>query len=95
MADSGIWAGGEGLVGFFKHMGNRYSMPGARMVHMRLTPVIEVSADNRSAKGMWNSFGSNTIRGEGGKLEVNFQAREAPASSDLQSSSGRGVCDEG
>ncbi len=73
MADSGLWEGGAGVAGLFKHMGTKYSMPGALMVHMLLTPVIEVSADNQRAKGMWNSFGTNTIMGENGQLEAMWQ----------------------
>jgi hypothetical protein len=73
MADSGVWEGDAGVVGLFKHMGTKYSMPGALMVHMLLTPVVEVSHDSESAKGMWNSFGTNTIKGKDGQLEAMWQ----------------------
>jgi SnoaL-like domain len=74
MADSGVWTGGKGVAGLFMHMGTKYAMKGALMVHMLLTPVVEVSADNQSAKGMWNSFGTNTIKGKDGQLEAMWQA---------------------
>ena len=73
MADSGLWTGGEGVVKLFRHLGTKYAMPGALMVHMLLTPVVEVSTDRRTAKGMWNSFGTNTYLNDEGKLEAMWQ----------------------
>lgn len=73
MADSGTWEGAGGVQSLFRHMGTKYAMPGALMVHMLLTPVLEVSADNESARGMWNSFGTNTIKGKDGQLEAMWQ----------------------
>jgi len=74
MGDSGLWEGGAGVVALFQHMGRKYSMPGALMVHMLLTPVLEVGADNLSARGMWNSLGTNTCKGPDGRLEAMWQA---------------------
>ncbi len=74
MADSGLWHGREGVVQLFRHLGTKYSMPGALMVHLLTTPVIEVAADNHTAKGMWNSFGTNTYINDDGQLEAMWQA---------------------
>lgn len=73
MCDSGLWEGAEGVVELFKHMGGKYAMTGSLMVHMLLTPVLEVSEDGSRAKGMWNSFGTNTYRANDGTLEAMWQ----------------------
>ena len=73
MCDSGMWQGAEGIVKLFTHMGKKYAMPGELMVHMLLTPVVEVSPDGTRARGMWNSFGTNTYLAEGGKLTAMWQ----------------------
>lgn len=73
MCDSGLWEGQQGVIQLFKHMGTKYSMPGALMVHMLLTPVIEVSEDNQTARGMWNSLGTNTYKTNQGTLEAMWQ----------------------
>ncbi len=74
MCDSGLWQGGEGVQHLFKHMGAKYAMPGALMVHMLLTPVVEVDADGRRARGMWNSLGTNTYKANDGTLVAMWQA---------------------
>lgn len=73
MCDSGLWTGAEGVGCLFKHMGAKYAMPGALMVHMLLTPVLEVNEDNSLAKGMWNSMGTNTYKAADGSLEAMWQ----------------------
>ena len=73
MCDSGLWEGPDGLMHLFSHMGTKYSMPGSLMVHMLLSPVIEINNDNTRAKGMWNSFGTNTYLTKDGTLEAMWQ----------------------
>jgi len=73
MADSGLWTGGDGVVRLFQHLGTKYTMPGALMAHLLLTPVVEVSADRSRARGMWNSFGTNTYINDAGELEAMWQ----------------------
>jgi 5-methyltetrahydrofolate--homocysteine methyltransferase len=73
MCDSGLWQGAEAVAELFGHMGAKYAMPGALMVHMLLTPVLEVSADGERAKGMWNSLGTNTYAANDGTLEAMWQ----------------------
>lgn len=73
MCDSGLWQGPEGIGNLFRHMGTKYSMPGALMVHMLTTPVVEVNSDCTSAKGMWNSLGTNTYKTDDGTLEAMWQ----------------------
>lgn len=73
MGDSGLWTGTDGVVRLFQHLGTKYAMPGALMVHMLLTPVVEVSADRSRAHGMWNSFGANTYINDAGELEAMWQ----------------------
>lgn len=74
MCDSGLWEGPAKVGELFKHMaGSKYGMAGSLMVHMLLTPVIEVAKDGRTAKGMWNSFGTNTYKAFDGSLEAMWQ----------------------
>jgi SnoaL-like domain len=73
MADSGVWEGAEGVRTLFRHMATKYSMPGALMVHMLLTPVVEVDADDQGARGMWNSLGTNTYLDADGVLRAMWQ----------------------
>jgi hypothetical protein len=73
MGDSGMWEGPEGVMKLFQHLGTKYHMPGALFVHMLITPVVEVSKDGARARGMWNSFGTNTYLASDGKLEAMWQ----------------------
>jgi len=73
MCDSGLWEGPEGVIRLFQHMGAKYHMKGALFVHMLLTPVVEVNRDGTSARGMWNSFGTNTFIARTGSLEAMWQ----------------------
>jgi len=41
----------------------RPEVPGELHVHAMLTPVIEVAADGKTAKGVWDSFGPNINNG--------------------------------
>ncbi len=73
MCDSGMWEGPEGVIKLFQHMGTKYHMTGALFVHMLLTPVVEVAPDGGRARGMWNSFGTNTYLTKDGTLEAMWQ----------------------
>lgn len=74
LCDSGLWQGADGVTALFAAMGQKYTMAGSLMVHMLLTPVLEVSADGTRARGMWNSLGTNTYRANDGSLEAMWQA---------------------
>ena len=73
LADSGVYYGLEGVKKLFIILGGKYGFPGALGLHMLMTPVIEVSQDGKTAKGMWHSFGCNTIK-EGKELSAMWQA---------------------
>lgn len=73
MCDSGEWRGADGVGRLFQHMGGKYAMPGALMVHMLLTQVVEVNDDATRARGMWNSLGTNTYKANDGSLEAMWQ----------------------
>jgi len=73
LCDSGLWEGRDGVIRLFTHMGAKYARPGSLMVHMLLTPVVEVSADGVHAHGMWNSLGTNTYENGEGELEAMWQ----------------------
>lgn len=73
MADSGEWRGRDGVMQLFRHLGTKYAMPGALMVHLLTTPVIEIMPDGETAKGMWNSFGANSFLNHENKLEAMWQ----------------------
>lgn len=73
MCDSGLWQGRDGVIELFRHMGTKYAMAGSLMVHMLLTPVVEISRDRSRAKGMWNSLGANTYKAHDGTLEAMWQ----------------------
>jgi hypothetical protein len=53
--------GPEGMKGRFLQPGEapRGEVPGQLHVHAMFTPVIEVAADGKTAKGVWDSFGPN------------------------------------
>lgn len=73
LADSGEYYGIEGAKKLFGILGEKYEFPGALGLHMLMTPVIEVSKDGKTAKGMWHSFGCNTIK-EGNTIKAMWQA---------------------
>ena len=73
IADSGVFYGIEGVKKVFSLLGEKYAFPGSLGLHMLVTPVIEVSSDGKSAKGMWHSFGCNTIK-EGNQVSAMWQA---------------------
>jgi hypothetical protein len=70
---SGEYRGLEGVMKVFKIIGEKYKFAGGLPLHMILTPVIEVAKDGKTAKGMWHSFGCNTIQTEDG-LKAMWQA---------------------
>jgi hypothetical protein len=73
MADSGEYHGIEGVKHLFSILGEKYGFPGALGLHMLLTPVVEVSKDGKTARGMWHSFGCNTIK-DGDSIKAMWQA---------------------
>jgi hypothetical protein len=70
LADSGEYKGFEGVMTLFKILGEKYKFPGGLGLHMLMTPVVEVSKDGKTAKGMWHSFGCNTIQTENGLIAM-------------------------
>lgn len=74
LCDSGLWRGRDGVSELFARMGKKYAMPGSLMVHMLLTPVVEVTPDGSRARGMWNSLGTNTYLNDDGELNAMWQA---------------------
>ena len=66
LADSGEHRGIEGVKKVFSILGEKYRFPGSLGLHMLMTPVVEVSKDGKTARGMWHSFGCNTYKGEFG-----------------------------
>jgi hypothetical protein len=67
IADSGVYLGIEGVKRLFvKGMHAKHAIRGGLGLHMVSTPVIEVSRDGKTARGMWFTFGANTRRDETG-----------------------------
>jgi len=61
IADSGVYEGIEGVKRLFRTFGSRlFGRKGASALMMVMTPVIELSRDGNTAKGMWHSFGCYT-----------------------------------
>lgn len=73
MADSGIYEGFEGVVKLFQILGTKYHFPGGLGCHLLMTPIVEVAKDGMTAKGMWHSFGTNTILDDDGTLGAMWQ----------------------
>jgi len=73
LADSGVFYGIEGVKKVFSILHEKYGFPGSLGLHMLMTPVIEVSKDGKTARGMWHSFGCNTIKEEN-RLSAMWQA---------------------
>jgi hypothetical protein len=73
LADSGEYHGLEGVVTLFKILGEKYKFAGGLGLHMLMTPVVEVNKNGKTAKGMWHSFGCNTIQTED-RLKAMWQA---------------------
>ena len=42
----------EGVKTLFRILGEKYKFPGGLAVHMLMTPVVEVSQDHETARGM-------------------------------------------
>lgn len=71
ISKNGVFEGIEGVRRvFLKGMKSLYGGEGCLALHMSMTPVIEVSQDGKTAKGMWLSFGCNTIRDENGLVAL-------------------------
>jgi len=73
LADSGEHRGIEGVKEVFSILGEKYGFPGSLGLHMLMTPIVEVSKDGKTARGMWHSLGCNTIK-EGNRLSAMWQA---------------------
>ena len=73
MADSGEYKGMDGIKRLFTVLGEKYAFPGSLGLHMLVTPVVEVNEDGETARGMWHSFGCNTIK-EGDQVSAMWQA---------------------
>jgi hypothetical protein len=66
VADSGKYKGFEDVVTLFKILGEKYTFSGGLGLHMLMAPIVEVSNDGKTVKGMRHSFGYNTIQTEDG-----------------------------
>ena len=67
IADSGVYVGRESIGRWLSEsIKPKHISRGGMGLMMLLTPVIEVSTDGKSAKGMWHSFGCTATRSEGG-----------------------------
>ena len=73
LADSGEYQGIEGVKNVFSILDEKYGFPGSLGLHMLMTPVVEVSKDGKTARGMWHSFGCNTIK-DGNRVSAMWQA---------------------
>ena len=73
LADSGEYRGIEGVKKVFNILHEKYGFPGSLGLHMLMTPVVEVSKDGKTARGMWHSFGCNTIK-DGNRVSAMWQA---------------------
>jgi hypothetical protein len=76
IADSGVYEGFEGVKRLFLTMGSRlFGRKGASPLMMIMTPVIELSRDGKTAKGIWHSFGCITMREETGPYAAWVQGK--------------------
>jgi len=67
VADSGVYEGIEGVKRLFlKGMKPKNGVPGGLELLMIMTPVIEVSRDGKTAKGMWHTLSCVSRRNETG-----------------------------
>jgi hypothetical protein len=62
IVESGVFHGLEGVKKVFVEMlGKIYNYEGNLALHELTTPVIEVSKDGKTARGMWYTWGANTF----------------------------------
>jgi hypothetical protein len=62
IAESGVYHGIEGVRKvFIDVLGKLYNYKGNFALHELTTPVIEVSKDCKTARGMWYTWGANTF----------------------------------
>lgn len=62
ICESGVFHGLDGVRRLFVDMlGKLYNYKGNCAVHELTTPVIEVSKDGQTARGMWYTWGANTF----------------------------------
>jgi hypothetical protein len=67
IADSGVYVGHESIQRWLtESIKPKHISRGGMGLMMLLTPVIEVSRDGESARGMWHSFGCTASRTESG-----------------------------
>jgi len=64
----GLMVGPEQVKKMYGGMSESKPMPGTMFEHQLTTPVIQVAADGKTAKGLWMSPGHETTPGEKGKL---------------------------
>ncbi|MGF6935530.1 hypothetical protein OKW41_004692 [Paraburkholderia sp. UCT70] len=69
VGDRGVYVGPDALRTLF---GKQFSMDlkGNMLIHYLATPMIEVAADGKTAKGVWRSPGIEAVRYEEGKNPV-------------------------
>jgi hypothetical protein len=62
IVESGVFHGLEGVKKVFIEMlGKLYNYKGNLALHELTTPVIEISGDGQTARGMWYTWGANTF----------------------------------
>ena len=62
IAESGVYHGIEGVRKVFVEvLGKLYNYKGNLALHELTTPVIEISKDGNTARGMWYTWGANTF----------------------------------
>jgi hypothetical protein len=68
----GKFIGAKQIKNMYGGMGEAKPMPGAMFEHDLTTPVIQVAADGKTAKGVWFSPGHETTPGPDGKLVAHW-----------------------
>jgi hypothetical protein len=76
IADSGVYEGIEGVKRLFlKGVESKHGGRGGLGLLMIMTPVIEISREGKTAKGMWHTLGCHTLRHETGPYAVWSQGK--------------------
>jgi len=71
IGEGGVYRGGAKVRTLFLEVLRPFFMlPGMMPLHMLTTPVIEVDADGRNARGMWQTLGCNSFPGAEGLKAV-------------------------
>lgn len=61
---SGVYAGKDRILAYFRTWGAEGPQPGILNDHMQLQPVITISADGTTAQGRWHHFSQEAVHGE-------------------------------